>query len=128
MFIGLVAAILAIEIRAAMTYDVKLKRHLSMTPRAIKRRANVAAARLAAECLDCGVCTTNMRDGDEYYMVHNAIWYRINPQETGMLCIGCLENRLGRKLVSGDFTHAPINNLGRWHSARLVDRLRTYKE
>ena len=33
----------------------------------------------------------------EYYMVQNDIW-RVYRAGDGMLCIGCLEKRMGRKL------------------------------
>jgi hypothetical protein len=60
-------------------------------------------------------------------MVHNTIW-----KEAGMtkgdepgsqiLCIGCLETRLGRTLTPGDFTNAPINNPRSWDTERLASR------
>jgi hypothetical protein len=58
------------------------------------------------ECLDCGVDTAEI---DEYYMVHNSIWYDANPNIEGMLCIECLERRIGRELNPYDFTDAAIN-------------------
>jgi len=44
----------------------------------------------------------------------------------GLLCIGCLERRLGRRLTPADFTDAPANDpsdrdSGR--SRRFLDRL-----
>jgi hypothetical protein len=41
-----------------------------------------------------------------------------------MLCIGCLEQRLGRLLTKDDFTDAPVNSI--WMgvgSTRLKNRL-----
>ncbi len=35
-------------------------------------------------CLDCGVDTGAIR---EYYMLHNTVWKKINPQGEGMLCV-----------------------------------------
>ncbi len=67
-------------------------------------------------CVDCGIDTIEI---DEYYMVWNDIW----PLEgRGMLCIGCLENRLGRELTREDFTDAPINEIFTY-SDRLKNRL-----
>ncbi len=71
-------------------------------------------------CLDCGVSTFEV---GEYYMVRDELW----PLSVdGMLCIGCLETRLGRRLRRADFTDVPLN----WHprymlnnSARLKQRL-----
>ena len=73
---------------------------------------------LAFKCLDCGRDTAQM---SEYYMVHNRIWKRYGVKH-GMLCIGCLERRMGRKLTKLDFTDAPTNRCK--HSARLFNRLR----
>lgn len=42
----------------------------------------------------------------------------------GMLCIGCLENRLGGHLTSDDFTDCPLNTINLiTGSTRLRDRL-----
>lgn len=72
-------------------------------------------------CLDCGYNTFR----DEYYMVHDEIWLSVVPQRVGMLCIGCLELRLGWMLKKTDFTDAPINWIegGFVKSQRLIDRL-----
>lgn len=78
----------------------------------------------AFECLDCGVNTSCIIGNGEYYMVHDHVWHEANPQDDGMLCIGCIERRLGRGLTSGDFTGAPVNTDGdRDRSDRLLDRL-----
>lgn len=58
-------------------------------------------------CADCGVNTTAV---NEYYMVISELWHAHGPGR-GMLCIGCLENRIGRELNRSDFTDAPINKI-----------------
>ncbi len=61
------------------------------------------------ECMDCGVNTFKT---DEYYMVRRPLWLEATYDEggNGMLCISCLENRIGRKLKKEDFPmHVPIN-------------------
>lgn len=58
-------------------------------------------------CLDCGVNTSAI---DEYYMVYDEVWLEANPVDCGMLCIVCLEKRLGRLLTAKDFTGYPINS------------------
>ena len=76
------------------------------------------------ECMDCGMCTNC---NGEYYMVHDEIWYSaITAMDQGhMLCIGCLEQRLGKLLTKDDFTGAPVNDLwGQFGSTRLQSRLR----
>jgi len=73
-------------------------------------------------CVDCKVNTFEI---DEYYMVHDEIWLSAGMRlNGGMLCIGCLEERLGRQLVAADFTSYPINT-GFWQarSRRLRSRL-----
>lgn len=57
------------------------------------------------QCVDCAVDTWEIA---EYYMVTDDVWrwYGAGP---GMLCIGCLERRMGRSLTAADFTMAPIN-------------------
>jgi hypothetical protein len=62
-------------------------------------------------CLDCGVNTSAVGD---YYSLHDDVWQRAHPDAAdpdagGMLCIPCLERRLGRRLNALDFTDAPIN-------------------
>ena len=72
-------------------------------------------------CRDCGV---NTYDLGEYYMVNNDLWAQLAPQKlAGLLCVGCLENRIGRELVAADFTDARINSDAHRRSARLRNRL-----
>jgi hypothetical protein len=69
----------------------------------------------------CRDCAANVVETGEYYMVHDHVW----PVEKygGVLCIGCLEARLGRTLAREDFTDVPLNRpLG--SSARMRARLR----
>lgn len=73
-----------------------------------------------AKCLDCDIHTVK---AGEYYNVHDRIW-EAGGGEDGFLCIGCLENRIGRTLVPEDFGYCLIN----WdplcfRSARFFDRL-----
>jgi len=73
-------------------------------------------------CLDCDTPT-----GGECYMVQNALWAAAGMEpEGGLLCIECLEKRLGRELTGVDFTDVPINDPARRGipmSERLLDRL-----
>lgn len=76
-------------------------------------------------CIDCGVCTGCEK---EYYMLSKELWLKAkgDGDATGMLCIGCLEARLGRELVRDDFpAHIPLNTmLCHPRSPRLRARLR----
>jgi hypothetical protein len=70
-------------------------------------------------CADCAY------DYDEYYMVRDDIW-KARGAGTGMLCIGCLEKRVGRLLRRQDFTDVPLNQTNsETQSLRLQDRLGT---
>ena len=82
-------------------------------------------------CADCGIGTITL---GEWYMVHDDVWEQawagrrkpwhcLDGQE--VLCIGCLEQRLGRALVASDFTDAPINDPDDddFRSNRLYERL-----
>jgi hypothetical protein len=78
------------------------------------------------DCVDCHVNTFEIK---EYYVVTTKTWRKAgmkHPFESGdgMLCIGCLESRLGRKLTSRDFYDCPANQGGlRDFSKRLYNRL-----
>lgn len=56
-------------------------------------------------CMDCPEDT----QGGDYYMVHKELWEQVHPSYFGMLCLPCLESRVGRGLQMSDFTTAPIN-------------------
>jgi len=75
------------------------------------------------KCLDCNINTSHI---EEYYMLYDHIWDKIiYGNKEGMLCIGCVERRLGRKLVRTDFSlFALINDLDFGvKSDRLKNRL-----
>lgn len=65
-------------------------------------------ARELFSCLGCGVDTAKI---GELYAVHDAVWLSAMPSKEGMLCVRCLEQRLGRKLCADDFRNAVINDL-----------------
>lgn len=57
-------------------------------------------------CVDC-----NEHTKYEHYFVNNDVWFtQAKMPEEGMLCVGCLEARIGRMLCGRDFTGAHINN------------------
>ena len=92
------------------------------------------ANRLA--CADCSVCTVRL---NEYYMVHDDVWEqawagrreswqllqaasRLSVWE--ILCIGCLEQRIGRTLMASDFIDAPVNDPNHPQHGRMSERMR----
>jgi hypothetical protein len=73
-------------------------------------------------CLDCGVDTHKMH---ELFIVHDDLW-PLAPQG-GVLCVACLEQRIGRRLEPRDFPRSvPLNRYG--GSARLRSRILTLDE
>lgn len=91
------------------------------------KKARLRRLRRTDRCKDCRVNTLWIK---EYYMVNDNVWISagMHPQVPGMLCIGCLEHRLGRTLTRHDFNSYPINDdlNNDPRSARLVNRLRTF--
>lgn len=74
-------------------------------------------------CYDCEVDTLEI---GEYYMVNDHVWTRLAGmgKDDGMLCIGCLEARIGRTLCNEDFPDLPVNNSILYsHSDRIRDRI-----
>ena len=75
------------------------------------------------DCVDCGVDTSAI---DEWYVVRDELWVAANSSRDGVLCVGCLEERLGRRLSRSDFTSCEVNENPGWRrSSRLTNRLAT---
>ena len=74
---------------------------------------------MAVLCLDCDEDVIEM---GEMFMVRDDVWLEANPDSNGMLCVGCIEKRLGRRLETGDFTDVEINRTGH-RSHRLRTRM-----
>jgi hypothetical protein len=74
-------------------------------------------------CLDCGVDTGK---ANEHYFINTETWLKVVGSIVGMLCVGCLETRLGRKLNKQDFPDVTINSPKYGNkSLRLLNRLTT---
>jgi hypothetical protein len=73
-------------------------------------------------CMDCRVDTGKL---GEHYMLVDATWNKIHNSNVGMLCIGCVEVRLGRQLTRVDFNTSHVNRpaAGKFFSTRLMNRL-----
>lgn len=57
-------------------------------------------------CKDCGKdCYVDEKD---YYMVTFELWKKHGVGE-GMLCMDCMEQRLGHKLTKADILPCPLN-------------------
>jgi hypothetical protein len=89
---------------------------------------------VTTSCVDCGIGTITT---EEWYMVKDEVWEQVwcgrrkswhQMPGTEILCIGCLEQRLGRTLTATDFADAPINDPNEIRmSKRLRERLATTK-
>jgi hypothetical protein len=76
----------------------------------------------------CNDCSVNVLTSGEFYMLNPEIW----EKQLGLgwednLCIGCLEQRLGRKVgplwqVNSDFMLPPHSSWMHPASPRLMDR------
>ena len=63
-------------------------------------------------CVDCGVNTAEKVSGkmNNYYMTTKEVWdFATNSNRKVMLCIPCLEKRLGRKLSGSDLHICEVN-------------------
>jgi hypothetical protein len=63
------------------------------------------------DCCDCGIPY-------EVYMVADRVWDQAAGGDR-WLCVGCLEDRLGRELEPADFTPLPVNDDQETDSVRL---------
>ena len=70
----------------------------------------------------CEACSRSCRD--EYYMLRPKVWRKAR-RSNYMLCIGCVEKRLGRKVAPADFNLEQTLALAKvWQpSQRLKQRL-----
>lgn len=73
----------------------------------------------------CEDCELNVFEMREYYMIHDMVWGSVVRQEHQhiLLCIGCIEARLGRTLTPADFTFCGVNVCANKKSMRLLDRM-----
>src|SRR5262245_7615595 len=87
---------------------------------------------IVSACADCSLGTIRL---GEWYMVHDHVWeqawagrrksWQGRVPGTEILCIGCLERRIGRTLVASDFIpDVPANDPNKGNvSQRLHNRL-----
>jgi len=73
-------------------------------------------------CIDCIKDTGKIA---KFYMLRDEVWALTGLGTTGMLCIGCAEGRIGRKLVKLDFNLSYLNTMPMARSMRLSDRLKS---
>lgn len=88
------------------------------------RRSVLYPCGITFACMDCHR-DTSPNGLSEYYMIQFDLWDQTTnlKERDWMLCIGCLEKRLGRKLVPRDFTDCPLNRETSSKSKRLCARI-----
>lgn len=77
-----------------------------------------------SKCMDCGVETVEHTPESchDYYMLREDVWLSIVPARRGMLCIPCVEARLGRTLSRPDFANVPLHFIPGMCSERVLGR------
>jgi hypothetical protein len=74
----------------------------------------------------CGDCGVRVFECGEYYSLRDSVWKSV-ARKSEMLCVGCIEERLGRLLVNRDFRPCPLTDEiplnPRNYSARLISRV-----
>lgn len=72
-------------------------------------------------CLDCQIDTGKAH---EHYFINTVTWLSVVQTTKGMLCIGCIETRLGRQLIAADFPKVSVNSPSyEPKSLRLLNRM-----
>ncbi|WP_040478854.1 hypothetical protein [Mariniradius saccharolyticus] len=67
-------------------------------------------------CADCGKYA---RKKDEFYMLKDELW-QAHGVGKGLLCIPCMERRLGRPLQPDDLQDVPANTLGNPYTRKIL--------
>jgi len=61
--------------------------------------------------LNCADCRWNTSYLNEFYMVCDTVWNEACRQKpASILCVGCLEERIGRRLTPYDFIDCPLHD------------------
>jgi hypothetical protein len=95
------------------------------------RRARRSATSLDPETLldhsrwHCMDCAKDTDSAQEFYALRDDLWRMIvrRPRRGGMLCLNCVERRLGRPLHRLDFKPVPVNAGQAAVCQALADRL-----
>lgn len=69
---------------------------------------------------NCDDCNKDcFADGKDYYMIKHDLWEKHGTGE-GMLCMDCLESRLGHKLKKEEILVCPITTLFNPYTAKIL--------
>lgn len=70
------------------------------------------------KCIDCKKSTLDSEGGKDYYMLTHGLWDKFGAGDE-MLCMTCIESRLGRKLIKSDLLCCPLNNQINKYTSKL---------
>ncbi len=68
-------------------------------------------------CNDCG--KDCMEDNKDYYMVKHEIWNEHGVGE-GMLCMDCMERRMGHKLTKEDILECFVTTIFNSYTSKIL--------
>lgn len=69
-------------------------------------------------CLDCG--KDCIKDEKDYYMIQHELWMDLVGSREGMLCMDCLETRLGHKLRKEEILPCPLTEFMNPYTAAIL--------
>lgn len=82
------------------------------------KKQNKKSQKIDSCCHSCGKnCFLNPKD---YYMLKDEVWREIHPKIAGMLCMDCVEIKLGRPINQNDILICPLTILGNPYTAQIL--------
>ena len=75
----------------------------------IKDFFNFLESKRHTECVDC-------KGKGEAFFIKDELWYKYIPKskQKGIICLNCLEKRMGGKLKKSDFQNSDIHQYQPW--------------
>jgi len=74
-------------------------------------------------CVDCS--KDCIIDDKDYYMIKHSLWNKIGVGD-GMLCMKCLENRLGHKLKKSEILLCLLTESNNPYTKKILNKERNY--
>ena len=72
------------------------------------------------KCMDCKKdCLKNEKD---YYMIQHDLWLKLVGSHNGMLCMDCLETRLGHKLRKEEILPCPLTEQFNSYTKEILNK------
>jgi hypothetical protein len=70
------------------------------------------------DCEDCG--KDCFKDEKDYYMIQHDLWEK-HGVGRGMICMDCIEDRLGRKINAADILICPITTMFNPYTIKILN-------